>query len=90
MRGVVAPVIPDSATLHPGYLAQSNKPTTDNFFVLAPNLTIYNKLIADFSDRNHRMSMGSERAIADDRCTLFDYHSSVTTTLSVYKPALTF
>ena len=25
----------------------------DNFFVLAPNLTIYNKLIADFSDRNH-------------------------------------
>ncbi len=24
-----------------------------NFFVLAPNLTIYNKLIADFSDRNH-------------------------------------
>jgi len=26
----------------------------NNFFVLAPNLTIYNKLIADFSDRNHR------------------------------------
>jgi type III restriction enzyme len=25
----------------------------DNFFVLAPNLTIYNKLITDFSDRNH-------------------------------------
>jgi len=25
----------------------------NNFFVLAPNLTIYNKLIADFSDRNH-------------------------------------
>ncbi|MEO8409720.1 MAG: DEAD/DEAH box helicase family protein, partial [Propionivibrio sp.] len=25
----------------------------DNFFMLAPNLTIYNKLIADFSDRNH-------------------------------------
>ena len=25
----------------------------DNFFVLAPNLTIYNKLIADFSDRLH-------------------------------------
>ncbi len=25
----------------------------DNFLVLAPNLTIYNKLIADFSDRNH-------------------------------------
>jgi len=24
-----------------------------NFFVLAPNLTIYNKLIADFSDRTH-------------------------------------
>src|SRR5271155_65292 len=24
----------------------------NNFFVLAPNLTIYNKLIADFSDRN--------------------------------------
>lgn len=24
-----------------------------NFFVLAPNLTIYNKLIADFSDRKH-------------------------------------
>ena len=25
----------------------------NNFFVLAPNLTIYNKLITDFSDRNH-------------------------------------
>ena len=25
----------------------------NNFFVLAPNLTIYNKLIADFSDRTH-------------------------------------
>ncbi len=25
----------------------------NNFFVLAPNLTIYNKLIADFSNRNH-------------------------------------
>lgn len=25
----------------------------DNFFVLAPNLTIYNKLIVDFSDRTH-------------------------------------
>ncbi|MBI4696523.1 MAG: DEAD/DEAH box helicase family protein [Gammaproteobacteria bacterium] len=25
----------------------------DNYFVLAPNLTIYNKLITDFSDRNH-------------------------------------
>ncbi len=25
----------------------------NNFFVLAPNLTIYNKLIVDFSDRNH-------------------------------------
>jgi hypothetical protein len=25
----------------------------NNFFVLAPNLTIYNKLIADFSDRGH-------------------------------------
>jgi type III restriction enzyme len=25
----------------------------DNFFVLAPNLTIYNKLITDFSERNH-------------------------------------
>ena len=25
----------------------------NNFFVLAPNLTIYNKLIADFSDRSH-------------------------------------
>ena len=25
----------------------------DNFFVLAPNLTIYNKLIADFSDRKY-------------------------------------
>ncbi|HCB14080.1 MAG TPA: type III restriction endonuclease subunit R, partial [Gammaproteobacteria bacterium] len=25
----------------------------NNFFVLAPNLTIYNKLINDFSDRNH-------------------------------------
>ena len=25
----------------------------NNFFVLAPNLTIYNKLIADFSDRMH-------------------------------------
>jgi type III restriction enzyme len=25
----------------------------NNFFVMAPNLTIYNKLIADFSDRGH-------------------------------------
>lgn len=25
----------------------------NNFFILAPNLTIYNKLITDFSDRNH-------------------------------------
>lgn len=25
----------------------------NNFFVLAPNLTIYNKLITDFSDRAH-------------------------------------
>ena len=25
----------------------------NNFFVLAPNLTIYNKLITDFTDRNH-------------------------------------
>ena len=25
----------------------------DNFFVLAPNLTIYNKLIVDFSERSH-------------------------------------
>ncbi|MFU8773686.1 MAG: DEAD/DEAH box helicase family protein, partial [Anaerolineales bacterium] len=25
----------------------------NNFFVLAPNLTIYNKLIEDFSNRNH-------------------------------------
>jgi type III restriction enzyme len=25
----------------------------NNFFVMAPNLTIYNKLIADFSDRTH-------------------------------------
>src|SRR2546428_7909334 len=25
----------------------------NNFFVLAPNLTIYNKLITDFSQRNH-------------------------------------
>jgi type III restriction enzyme len=26
----------------------------NNFFVLAPNLTIYNKLIVDFSDRSHQ------------------------------------
>jgi type III restriction enzyme len=33
----------------------------NNFFVLAPNLTIYNKLIEDFSNRNHSKSVVSQR-----------------------------
>ena len=41
----------------------------NNFFVLAPNLTIYNKLIADFSDRTAK---AFTVPVADIRSNIYD------------------
>ena len=56
----------------------------NNFFVLAPNLTIYNKLIADFSDRTHPKYVFkgiSEFAIDAPAIITGDNYESMTGTL---------
>ena len=39
----------------------------NNFFVLAPNLTIYNKLIADFTPRHAEIRVQGHRRVCDRR-----------------------
>jgi len=56
----------------------------NNFFVLAPNLTIYNKLIVDFSDRTHPKYVFkgiSEFAIDAPAIITGDNYESMTGTL---------